>query len=35
MKCEVCKLATITYVVHKMMILCEDCYYWIKYDEEA
>ena len=35
MKCEVCHLATIEYVVHKGMILCPDCCYWVKYDEEV
>ena len=35
MKCEVCKMATITYVVYKGMILCQDCFYWVQYDEEA
>jgi len=34
MKCEVCKYATIQYVIHKGAILCPECAYWIKYDEE-
>ena len=33
MKCEVCKLATIWYTVFKQMILCPDCYEWVKYED--
>ena len=35
MKCEVCKLATITYAVYKGMILCQDCWYWVKYEDDV
>ena len=35
MKCEVCRLATITYAVYKGMILCQDCWYWVKYEDDV
>jgi len=34
MKCEVCKMATLEYTVHKGQILCPECAFWIKLDEE-
>jgi len=34
MKCEICKYATIEYVVFKGQILCPDCAHWVKMDAE-
>ena len=34
MKCEICHMATIEYTVHKGQILCPDCAFMVKLDEE-